>query len=459
MTSLATDRRKLRETNVLLVGGFLFLLGANFITWFPKDLFGRGLQDWVYTEWLVDYSAGFVRRGLSGQVLYPLAHFVRPLILVGCLGWMILGGLTLAYLRAVWRSLDRLHPVLVVGLLFLPSLLPFYLYDHGAFARKETLGLLILAWHLRALEVRGSGPARPYFPRAVLPVMIALPIHALIHESSFLLFVPVHGLLSERVLRREHPASLPGRCRTLALLYAPVTLAFAAAVLFGRPTFAMALTIYQHWVAVGGLAPGAYTAPGQDPTWALPGALTGLPWSFSQALSLTLSLTGQDIVDWLVSFSILGWATVWVGRRVVEATLTDGTAALFAPGTLRSRNTRRFGWKYFALPFLCSTPLYLVGWDFGRWFAVTCLCYTLVVLSPEAVRAELPPEEFSTAESTKNPNPGAATALPTRFYLGLFAFLAVVLCFRLPHCCIEGFNMLAEPLNYLFENVMHVLKL
>ncbi len=49
---------------------------------------------------------------------------------------------------------------------------------------------------------------------------------------------------------------------------------------------------------------------------------------------------------------------------------------------------RAMAYKYFLLPLLISAPLYILGWDMGRWFTVICINYVMVSLSPELNTAE-----------------------------------------------------------------------
>ena len=135
------NKRQIRIKFLILIA-FSFFFLKKFLYWFPKDVWGHGIHDWVYTDWLIDYSTGFVRRGLSGQIIDLLSGFTHPRIIIGLVAWLLFGGIVLGYMRLIFRSFGKLNPALLATLLFLPSLLPFYLYDHGAFGRKEILGFL-----------------------------------------------------------------------------------------------------------------------------------------------------------------------------------------------------------------------------------------------------------------------------------------------------------------------------
>jgi len=52
--------------NSVLLAGFAAMLLREVLFWLPKDVSGTSLNYWAYTDWLIDYSQGFIRRGLSG---------------------------------------------------------------------------------------------------------------------------------------------------------------------------------------------------------------------------------------------------------------------------------------------------------------------------------------------------------------------------------------------------------
>ena len=59
------------QPRLILNSLLLFVFSAawirEFLYWLPKDAFGTSLNYWAYTDWLIDYSQGFIRRGLSGE--------------------------------------------------------------------------------------------------------------------------------------------------------------------------------------------------------------------------------------------------------------------------------------------------------------------------------------------------------------------------------------------------------
>jgi hypothetical protein len=107
----------------------LFVFSAAWIRdvlyWFPKDAFGTSLNYWAYTDWLIDYSQGFIRRGLSGEFWRLVPGAVSPLEFVAAFSWILILAVAFGYVRMLARSWKIYHPLTLFGLLFLPSLFVF----------------------------------------------------------------------------------------------------------------------------------------------------------------------------------------------------------------------------------------------------------------------------------------------------------------------------------------------
>lgn len=440
-------RRKPVEMNRLLVAVFIVFAAVKFVTWIPEYRAGHGIQIWLYTDWLIDYSHGFVRRGLAGEVIRRLSGFVTPEVTIVLLMWGIFTGVAIAYLRAVWNQLDRLNPIVVAPLLFLPSLLPFYLYNYAALGRKETVGFLILAWHLSLLEGRGNDRASSYI-RHVAPVtMVALPIHLLMHEASVPLFVPVHLMISEAILRLDSSMRLGRRIVSLVTLYIPGLLAGFAVFLFGRPTPGTANAIYKNWEAVGAFYPGLSETATDNPAGALPGAFDSLSWTFPHAVSVATASSVPKVLSWITTLLIFGFCTAYAGSMVTDA-LTKATYR--AGPDLRVfilAGPRKLLFKYFILPFLFSLPVYIVGWDLGRWFAVTCINYLFVTLSAAVTRAEVGYAERPNQTLDRVSGADGTRRFSFRFDRNGLVLLLIVFFLRLPYTNIHRFRMFAEPLK------------
>jgi len=450
--SLIEDHQK--KSNTLIIGIFLFFYFCQLLYWLPNDI-AHGINAWAYTDWLIDYSAGFVRRGLSGVFIDFLSMFVQPTVLISVTSWIIFTLVILGYLRLIVRSISHLSPYLLTALLFLPSLLPFYLHDHGAFGRKEILGFLTVLLHLYSLEtLKDNYRLKDYVKKVALPITVLLPLLMLIHENTLLLFVPTHLMISLSVLQLCLHNNWKKMLFYLIVIYLPVLAIFVVIVLWGQPSFETALAICKKWEALNALDPGSCPIPNQPPTWALPGALSALAWSFAQAASLPLSFSRRVIAYWMTLFGSMSFLTLYFGMRTVMLILKE-KFPYFNSG-LMNRYKRFFGYKYFLFPFLVSTPLYLLGWDWGRWFSVTCINYAIVALSGEIAYVEgRLIEQFGDNESKQVFMPLHDTFY--RYIIELFLLLSAIFFIRVPHCCNDGLNMVAEPLQSLIRKIFELL--
>jgi hypothetical protein len=501
--------------NILILAIFGFFYISKLLDMLPKDI-SNGINVWVYTDWLIDYSSGFVRRGLSGELVDLLSGYSHPRFIIGVLTWLIFSAVVIGYLRLLSRSLKTLPPLLFFGILFLPNLLPFYLYDHGAFGRKEIIGFLFLLYHLYSLERSIMAPELPdyniYLKRVFPLSLVFLPLHILIHESSFLLFVPIHVIISYSVMRSIPLKTLKRTLLELAFLYLPALITLGIVFFFGRPSFEVAQSICNKWELVNALEAGSCSFTGRNPTWALPGTISSLPWSISQAASLSLALSGKSIIAWIINFLILGLATVYVGRMVIRLINQDNSKQVSEGNQTRSQSRGIF-YKYFLLPLFLSAPLYVLGWDVGRWFAVTCINYIMVTLSKEMNYLEnrlktntevgtmilqvvvilvggsmilmgaisdmigLGSGDFGLTQVLAiiigigllltglfgrrvkeyiNQNPFFETS-GSLYLINSFFLIMIIFFLRLPHCCQhDGFKMLAEPVKSFAEKILYL---
>lgn len=113
----------------------------------------RRMDSWIIGDWLINYSGGFVRRGLPGSVALVLhtATGIPTQWVIFAIEAMLL----LVFLMAVyWLTRGIRWSYLMVALLLSPATLAFTVLDpHDAGLRKELIlfaGLAVLIWALPA---------------------------------------------------------------------------------------------------------------------------------------------------------------------------------------------------------------------------------------------------------------------------------------------------------------------
>jgi len=176
------DRRK-RATFALYL---LFVAAYSIRTGFFQ---AQGENSWVIGDWLINYSGGFVRRGLPGAVVMWLHHVSG--VPLEWIVFTIQTSVFLLFLACVYRLTNGMRwSYLMSAVLLSPAALGFTVLDAGGF-RKEfllfaALGLTIWMliaerwkdWHMSAvlsillvglaLSHEGMLVAGPYFFAAVL---------------------------------------------------------------------------------------------------------------------------------------------------------------------------------------------------------------------------------------------------------------------------------------------------
>ena len=443
--------------NLILLAVFSGALIRAFLYWLPKDAFGTSLNYWAYTDWLIDYSQGFIRRGLSGEIWLLVPAAIPPLAFVAVFSWILILAVAFGYLRLLARSWKALHPLTLFGLLFLPSLFLFYLHDHNAVARKEILGYVTILLHLLVYEISfplGGGSSLPEgnvrrYVRGWLPVaVLLLPAIILVHEGNFLLFVPLHAMITLSALWRHPPHGFTRTALRTGLLYLPAALTFFAVFLSGTPGYQTLLAVCEKWLAAGALREASCILPPDKLSGStLPGSFIPMEWSMGKAAYITRMIVSMHWKEWLLVLPTLGGLLWYLVRQTVYAVLRSRSPQAFSPHSALRYSGLFFG-KYFLIPLLLSLPVYLTAYDYGRWFTVTCINFALV-----AVSVNLPCREFALRKKKAEEGSAAADAPEYAEHRLVFYGVSIGICiltlvFWLPHYCLFACEILRSPLSF-----------
>jgi hypothetical protein len=452
------------RSRLIFNAALLFIFSAAWIRellyWFHTDAFGASLDYWAYTDWLIDYSQGFIRRGLSGEIWRLVPAALSRLGFVALLSWFLILVAALGTVRLLARSWKTIHPLTLFGLLFLPSLFFFYIHDHDALARKEMLGYLTLLLHLLIIEktfplgsgsTLAEGSLRRYLLWLMPVVVILLPAIILVHEGNFLLFVPLHAMITLAVLRMHSLSSLRNFLRAAlwtGLLYLPAIIAFGAVYLTGTPGYDTLLGLCNKWLAAGALQDSSCVLPPNQLSGStLPGSFNPMGWSLAQAAHYTWEIVSMHWATWLLILPVLGICLWYLVRQALYSILRSRSPQSFSPHAARRYAGGFFG-KYFLIPLLFSLPVYFTAYDYGRWFTLSCINFVML-----AVSVNLPCLEFALwkpdagAESTLTDSPEHLDHRMVFYGVSmLICILAVVLW--LPHYCIFSCTIIRSPLLF-----------
>ncbi len=458
-TALAARLKSILARPPLILNPLLlFLFSAAWIRdllyWLPKDAFGTSLNYWAFTDWLIDYSQGFIRRGLSGEFWRLVPASVPPLEFVAVFSWVLILAIAAGYVRLLARSWKTYHPLTLFGLLFLPSLFIFYLHDHNAIARKEILGYVTVLLHLLIVEKSfplGDGSALPqgdlrrYVGWLAPLAVILLPAIILVHEGNFLMFVPLHGLITLAVLRMKVRGGFMRAALWTGLLYLPAAVTFGGVYLAGTPGYSTLLGICEKWAAAGAIREGSCILPPEKLSGStLPGSFIPMQWSLAKAAHITRVIVSMNWRAWILILPALGICLWYLARQAVYSGLRSRSSETFHPQAAQ-RYAGVFFRRYFLIPLLLSLPVYFTAYDYGRWFTVTCINFAML-----AVSLNLPWREFALRKKAGAEGSAAAGSpehLDNRlvFYgvSGLIFILVLVLW--LPHYCLFSCEIVRSP--------------
>jgi hypothetical protein len=452
----------LARPRLILNSLLLFVFSAawihEFLYWLPKDAFGTSLNYWAYTDWLIDFSQGFIRRGLSGEIWRLVPAAVSPIEFVAVFSWILILAMAFGYVRLLARSRLTLHPLTLFGLLFLPSLFFFYLHDHDAIGRKEILGYVTVLLHLFVVEksfplgdssALPDGNMRRYVMWLTPVAVILLPAIILVHEGNFLMFVPLHGMITLTVLRMKAPRDFKRAALWTGLLYLPAALSFGAVYLTGTSSYQTLLGICEKWAAAGALREGSCLLPPDKLSGStLPGSFIPMQWSLARAAYITRTIISMNWGAWILILPTLGISLWYLVRQAVYSNLRSRSPQFFSPQSAL-RYSGLFFNKYFLIPLLLSLPVYFTAYDYGRWFTVTCINFSML-----AVSANLPCREFALGKKGADEGFAAADSrehLDNRliFYGASIIICALALVLWLPHYCLFSCEIVRSPLQFI----------
>lgn len=294
-----------------------------------------GHESFQMTEWLINYSGGFVRRGLAGTLLMflsettglPANHIAIAFSATTCLALVI------------WL-LRRAAPSTPAILILSCVLAGFPAYQDGI-VRKDCLGLLVLVFCSSLATANGNSIFR------MIGINAAAILAILIHETWVFYSIPALVLL--RRPSDERVSFSMAFLRSAGMI--PALASFGLVAMYhGTPEVAKA--IHQSWMPLWQSIGSTVNVP-ETPT----AAIAGIGWTSQQGMHLSLYLfqTGwYQPTAWLMVIFISFFLCVWFHERdeTGEAAQTGSKSVMAALLVFQ------FAW---------ISPLFLLGVDWGRW--------------------------------------------------------------------------------------------
>jgi hypothetical protein len=294
-----------------------------------------GHDSFQMTEWLINYSGGFVRRGLAGTILMEFSRATgvqanHLAIAVSLVSYLTLG---------IWL-LRRAAPSMPAIVILSCVAIGFPAYQDGI-VRKDCFGLLIFI----LCASFASGRSAPWIRFAVVNAAACVAI--LIHETWAFYSIPALILLRRPCDETVTAGNALARATSLipALAGLGLTVAF-----HGTPE--VAKSIHQSWMPLW-----TSIGSGGDIPEAPAAAIEAIGWTSRQGMHLSLYLfkTGwYQPMAWLIvtviSFSLCVWFSERDSNR--DDDQSGGKSAMAA---------------LLLFQLASISPLFVLGVDWGRW--------------------------------------------------------------------------------------------
>ena len=320
----------------------------------PLNLYWNQSYDdcWTVGEWLISYAGGFVRRGLPGSLLFQLSTIFHVPVVGLVWAWSIAAYLALALiLRRLCFPLVSLPFILSPVLLLAPVVGNFLI-------RKDVY--LVLCYGVCLLVIKSYVNLKVNLVQAFFLINAIATSAILTHEQFGLWALPslvsFLAFASLRVRFLSWTRALP-----LSLGFFSPCLVSTVTVLLHKGNADQASAIDLAWRAI----PNLLSASGQSVGPA--GAIDAIGWSIQQ---------GWRASGVSVFHAFDGW--VWIPGAWILTILICFSVFVYSPSQDETNLRKIIAF----LQLVCFLPIFIIGFDFGRWIynwmAVSTLSYGLI---------------------------------------------------------------------------------
>jgi hypothetical protein len=398
--------RKLLPYVPFLLGLVLFVLALIMVARITVSSHRLQWEAWALSEWLINYSQGFVRRGLGGEIMRRvwspenLFAGVNAVLFV----LFLLFSLGLSILFALAAGTNRAFLLIAA----FPGGVVTMAAQRDFFYRKEMLFhvvLLLIAVLVAAVPKDGSDRLRRMAAALVAAVtaaaFVALP---LIHEAFLFLAAPPYLYVLYVASRYLHARWLKRLILPLALV--PMALFGVAIVFHGEQGVATGI-----WESYPIDIQRMIVGKGDADVNLARGGVVGLEWTIGGAFAYSYRIVQNGFLwYWAVLLAFVALCLIIVSDEIARD----------------DQETRGAAGGVIIVFFALSLPLYFIGIDWGRWIAAVSVGALVAILLSRRTGIW----------------PGWAAALalswrrlpPTLFW----AVVGVSLTLRVPECCLRG---------------------
>ena len=376
--------------------------------WMTGDFSVPRFNVWPISDWLINYHAGFVRRGLAGELLLRLfgdGSLIKPLyILVFCSFVAYVVCFMWVYLKSKVRNSNLLLAALLIqgGIFHMGISSDFY-------TRKENLFLVFLAiLCLLYLQIQAAKEdSRSFWIGLFVSFLLLIaPLLVLIHEAYFFMSFPV-TLLLLWILGKENPSNRYCRMAMYIFPLEIVSLFLICSYFHGDIDSGQRI-----WDTLP-FADRLFLSPGAP--YSSFGALSSLGWGLDQQLTTLYGVfSSGGILIWL--FFLLGNTLV----LIYMASSITSTKSVNQP-------TQYVRWVLVSV--FISSGMFLIGCDWGRWLAYLSNQTVLVMFT-------LSQSKFVFTKETSKRFLMVNSIFKCMSGPGVLGFVLIYgLAFQMPECC------------------------
>ncbi len=213
--------------NYILSTTFIFFLIINFIYFYINLVDSNEINVYAFNELFINYQAGFIRRGLLGEIAWQLNKIfsIEPRIFFSYFFFIIYLFQIILFYNLFKRFI--ITKVFFIFIFFSPSLLLFHIYSPDLFFLKDAIIKLVFLFHafiFYKLNVLKNNKDKylEYLRFILIPILF---IVILTHEYQ-VFSLSLHILISIGIIENKK------EIKKIGLIYSPLLISILLVILF-----------------------------------------------------------------------------------------------------------------------------------------------------------------------------------------------------------------------------------
>lgn len=356
----------IKKDNYFIIFFYIFIFILIYI-FFSQIISGYQKESWQITEWLINYQGGFVRRGLWGEIILNLYRYfgVNPYIIIILLCACLYFSFLLFFIKLYKK---KGYPLFVLPFVFFlgnPIINNFWV-------RKDILLVLLFSLIL-------------YFSNKktivkIFIVNLVFILGLLTHESIGFFGLPILFL----IFYKDNLYKLPhNKIKSVIISVAqllPAALIFLSCLYYKGST-TISNIIWNSWKII------KFPIELENSS-IVPASIDGLSWSLRKGLELTISVFHNFNGG---IYAPIAWFAIILSIYYLLTNLDKINVKISNNKNIEFNKINISSVLIFQLVFII--PLFVLGWDYGRWvFLWVVSSFLIVLLIPKKTLSDLFPK-------------------------------------------------------------------